>query len=336
MSDPAAAEALLASGWTHAAGRWRSPSGQLLSTISSATVPSFTFAYNAMDQDMQGLRRQRLVEPALTHHWLSATRSCCAAGGTVVDVGANFGWYTLLSLALGCAVVAVEPVPAWREVLTLGVALNQGFASRLTLVAAVAYPERGTFTVWAPDPRSASKVQMGMTALQGSVGMPKRIQGALPLNVSSVQLDELRSDGVLLGERSDVCMLKADVEGYEPHVLSTAQRLLAHKVPVLQLEITRRVTHLTIPGTDRWGRHGRIRSQANDGTCANVKMLQSSRSAASLWQPHSERGVEPNRSGRFAALTGCQGVPPTRERCFLAARAGCGAATNSRHAFLRH
>ena len=158
MSDPAAAEALLASGWTHAAGRWRSPSGQLLSTISSATVPSFTFAYNAMDQDMQGLRRQRLVEPALTHHWLSATRSCCAAGGTVVDVGANFGWYTLLSLALGCAVVAVEPVPAWREVLTLGVALNQGFASRLTLVAAVAYPERGTFTVWAPDPRSASKV----------------------------------------------------------------------------------------------------------------------------------------------------------------------------------
>ena len=57
------------------------------------------------------------------------------------------------------------------------------------------------------------------------------------------------------------------------------------------------------------------------------------RSAATLWQPHSERGVEPVRSGRLAALTGCQGVRPTRERCFLAARAGCGAATNSRHAF---
>jgi len=57
------------------------------------------------------------------------------------------------------------------------------------------------------------------------------------------------------------------------------------------------------------------------------------RSAASLLQPHSERGVEPNRSGRSAALPGCQGVRPTLERCFLAARAGCGAATNSRHAF---
>ena len=52
-----------------------------------------------------------------------------------------------------------------------------------------------------------------------------------------------------------------------------------------------------------------------------------------LTQPHSEHGVEPIRSGRSAALTGCQGVRPKRERCFLAARAGCGAATNSRHAF---
>ena len=60
------------------------------------------------------------------------------------------------------------------------------------------------------------------------------------------------------------------------------------------------------------------------------------RSAASLLQPHSEHGVEPTRSGRSAALPGCQGVRPTRERCFLAARAGCGAATNSRHAFLGH
>ena len=60
------------------------------------------------------------------------------------------------------------------------------------------------------------------------------------------------------------------------------------------------------------------------------------RSAATLWQPHSERGVEPVRSGRFAALTGCQGVRPTRERCFLAARAGCGAATSSSLASLGH
>ena len=34
-----------------------------------------------------------------------------------------------------------------------------------------------------------------------------------------------------------------------------------------------------------------------------------------------------SRSGRSAALPGCQGVRPTRERCFLAARAGCGPQT---------
>jgi len=45
--------------------------------------------------------------------------------------------------------------------------------------------------------------------------------------------------------------------------------------------------------------------------------------------PQRERGVEPNRSGRLGALPGCQGVRRTCERCLLAARAGCGAATVS-------
>ena len=73
---------------------------------------------------------------------------------------------------------------------------------------------------------------------------------------------------------------------------------------------------------------------SNSTTSAGTPSV--ARSAASLLQPHSEHGVEPIRSGRSAALTGCQGVRPKRERCFLAARAGCGAATNSRHAFLGH
>ena len=65
------------------------------------------------------------------------------------------------------------------------------------------------------------------------------------------------------------------------------------------------------------------------------------RSAASLLQPHRPqraRGLEPFRSGRFAALTGCQGVRPTHERCFLAGRADCGAATMNKleTGFLAH
>mmetsp|Transcript_31834 Transcript_31834/g.99915 ORF Transcript_31834/g.99915 Transcript_31834/m.99915 type:complete len:207 (+) Transcript_31834:435-1055(+) len=40
--------------------------------------------------------------------------------------------------------------------------------------------------------------------------------------------------------RRDVCLLKADVEGYEPQVMQTAQKLLAtREVPNLQLELSR-------------------------------------------------------------------------------------------------
>ncbi len=42
----------------------------------------------------------------------------------VVDVGANFGWYSLFAAAMGCRVVAWEPVPHFRDFFRYGIALN--------------------------------------------------------------------------------------------------------------------------------------------------------------------------------------------------------------------
>ena len=55
----------------------------------------------------------------------------------MLDVGANFGWYSLLSLSLGCRVDAFEPVSSYRDVIRLAVHLNPGFAARLRLFANV-------------------------------------------------------------------------------------------------------------------------------------------------------------------------------------------------------
>ena len=57
------------------------------------------------------------------------------------------------------------------------------------------------------------------------------------------------------------------------------------------------------------------------------------RSAAYFLQLHLEIGVEPTHSSWFCTLSGVHRVCRTRERCVPAARAGCGAATNSRHDF---
>ena len=55
-----------------------------------------------------------------------------------------------------------------------------------------------------------------------------------PVRASAVRIDDV------VPPSAPICMLKADVEGYEPQVMQTARRLLSSgRVPALQLELTR-------------------------------------------------------------------------------------------------
>lgn len=60
--------------------------------------------------------------------WYHRLKGQCVRGdgsrGLVVDVGGNFGWYSLFAAAMGCRVVAWEPVPHFRDFFLYGVALN--------------------------------------------------------------------------------------------------------------------------------------------------------------------------------------------------------------------
>ena len=124
--------------------RWSTPMNQYLESVTTRTHPPFTFAFKPDDDDMQRMRSQLILEPTLTHAWHEATWRCCQRpGGLVVDVGGNFGWFTLYSLALGCSVVVFEPVPAYREVMQLGMSLNPGFGSRVKLYGNVVYDTPG-------------------------------------------------------------------------------------------------------------------------------------------------------------------------------------------------
>ena len=44
--------------------------------------------------------------------------------GLVLDVGGNFGWYSLYAASMGCRVIAWEPVPLFRDFFKYGVAIN--------------------------------------------------------------------------------------------------------------------------------------------------------------------------------------------------------------------
>jgi FkbM family methyltransferase len=231
--------------------RWSTPLGQMLESVTTRTHPPFTFAFKPDDDDMARMRQQLILEPTLTHAWHEATWRCCRRpGGLVVDVGGNFGWYTLYSLALGCSVAVFEPVPTYREVLRLGVTLNPGFGERVRLYGNVVYDTPGNYTLRVPIAGGKHRKKLGMTGMAGSRGVLKSDFNAKAYSVvaSSVRIDDLI--------QSDACLLKADVEGYEPQVLQTAQKLLSTRlVPALQLELTRT-------------------PKSPDQTCATIKTLE--------------------------------------------------------------
>lgn len=219
------------------ATRWRAPSGQVVESLTTRTEPRFNFAYSPFDDDMRRMTQTRVVEPGLTTAWHQATWACCnRTGGYVVDVGGNFGWYTLYSIALGCSVVVFEPVPAFHEILRLGVALNPGFGARVGLYENVVYDTPGSYTLRVPKNAGKRRKKWGMTSMGGSSGYLKTNWNSLTYNhtARSVRLDDV------VPASAPVCMLKADVEGYEPQVLHTARALLASgRVEAVQLELTK-------------------------------------------------------------------------------------------------
>ena len=216
---------------------------QVLTSV-TATSPPFVFAYSPLDRDMLRFEATRMVEARLTHAWHALTAHCCKRpGALVVDVGSNYGWYSLLSASLGCSVAVFEPVAEFREVLALGLRLNAQLSERVRVYPNIVYDTAGlnmTLRVPVPVPGSKYKRLLGMAGIvDGAFGLVKGVADNY-INVStlSVRLDDVLDSAS--SSRTDICMLKADVEGYEPQVLRSASRLFASgRVHAVQIELTK-------------------------------------------------------------------------------------------------
>ncbi len=141
-------------------------------------------------------------------------------GMTVIDVGANLGYYTLL---LGDAVgpsghvIAVEPIPQTSELLKKTIDLN-GMAGWVRLVAAAAArPGATNVAMYVPEyePKNAAIVA---APLEGSI------------QVSAVSIDEL-TRGL-----SRLDLVKIDAEGAEQIIIDGMQDTIERLRPNLLLE----------------------------------------------------------------------------------------------------
>lgn len=143
-------------------------------------------------------------------------------GMTAIDVGANFGYYTLLmGEAVGAAghVLAVEPNPEAAALLQQTVNLA-GHWPRTRLVPQALGAGAGRAWLYAPDgePKNA-----------GLVGQPD-LPGGTTVEVATVSLDEL----ALAYPRVD--LVKIDAEGGEQGIVAGMQQLIARDRPLIVLE----------------------------------------------------------------------------------------------------
>jgi len=154
--------------------------------------------------------------------------------GTMLDIGANIGDYTLLFASKGYDVIAVEPMTRNREALQASLCLNPEFKERVKVVPAA---------LVAPDEvagrrciiRSTNtKINIGNGFLKCGTDVKKCDAGdanceEVPVKTLSTALSELNVKSI------DV--VKMDVENYECHVFAGGDSLFTKYHPkLLQVE----------------------------------------------------------------------------------------------------
>ncbi|BAO30559.1 FkbM family methyltransferase [Sulfuritalea hydrogenivorans] len=148
--------------------------------------------------------------------------SVVAAGSTVIDVGANFGWHAIhLSRRVGDSgkVLAFEPIPATYAELTENVALNA--CNNLKSFSFALGNEARTISMYLPG------TDMGAGAASQFLDTGDRVE------VSMLRLDDvLDREGV-----EHVDFIKADIEGGELNFLRGTERLINRCHPVIFVEI---------------------------------------------------------------------------------------------------
>lgn len=166
-----------------------------------------------------------LYEPPVTRVFQRQLRP----GGTVMDVGANWGYFTLLAAAAvgpSGAVVSLEPDPRQFDTLARNVEMN-GFTQVKTLrAAASARSGRVTLLGYSDDEENR-----GVTRIAGAA------ERATPDAARQFDVDAVTIDGLMPPVR-EVDLVKIDVEGAEDLVIEGMREGLSlHRYRAVLLEL---------------------------------------------------------------------------------------------------
>ncbi|GMH44326.1 hypothetical protein BSKO_12260 [Bryopsis sp. KO-2023] len=199
----------------------------------TVTQPPFLMAYTdyELDNDVSGqMHHVRIVEGGLTALWKEPLERCCKVDpsrrGLVLDIGGNFGWYALYAAKMGCRVVTWEPIPHYRDFLTYGVVANN--LTHLVEVRGKVVGLRSgeTYEMQAPE-----KGNWGVASINGHNILQHERRNLDKIHVLGERIDDVIDE--------EVCIFKADVEGFEADVFDSAKELFKNnKVQHVFMEYT--------------------------------------------------------------------------------------------------
>jgi FkbM family methyltransferase len=173
------------------------------------------------------LQKGKLYEPEVTAVFGRVLRQ----GDTVIDVGANVGWFTLLAASLvgpDGSVVACEPGPDNKAKLRANINAS-GFTTRVHLVSQPISDRTETVEFHLNADGSGGHALWDPGLWQDNEKSRKAPQS---IRVNSTSLDEL------LVPSREIRLIKIDAEGVEQRVLQGARAIItSHRPPYIVAEV---------------------------------------------------------------------------------------------------
>lgn len=161
------------------------------------------------------IRRENRGEGLVKLVFRRLASECQKSRRLIIDIGANAGYYGLISATLGCQVAAFEPQPGCQKAIEAAIAYNNFSRSMRLLKHAVG-----------PPPSVEVQVPAFGCAMTGTTRSPQLAAGRNPklaTTRTTTVIDALSSTELGMS----VLLVKVDVEGAEIHVLQALQPMLS-------------------------------------------------------------------------------------------------------------
>jgi FkbM family methyltransferase len=217
-----------------------------------------------------GFRRWRRGDEELE---LKLLPLLCSRERTSVDIGANFGMWTVRMAALSHKCIAFEPIPA------LGRMLARGFGRSVEVHGAALSDRRGTAKLRVPDLDTGYSTIDPANVLRAHKGR----------TVAAVEVELATLDDFGL---TNVGFVKVDVEGHEEAVLRGAVETLTRCRPNLIVEVEDRHNPGSVTRLVSWmGERGYSALVIHDGVMLDLASFDLSAHQASTRTDRYARNV---------------------------------------------